>query len=87
MRRTILSKKIAFSGCRHIGVDEGPIEWALDAINEVWDAYHIKEVIVGDCPSGVDQSVRTYIPMMDDSIYQADWENTEKQPDLSATKP
>lgn len=64
--------KIAFSGCRDKEVSEYQIDEAATAITEHLVVGHWHPII-GDCPTGVDKSVRDLYAITGDRIYEADW--------------
>lgn len=61
--------KIAFSGCRDISVDP---EDALATAA----LYANPEILVGDCPTGVDDSVRKWAAYrgFKTTVFEADWD-------------
>lgn len=64
---------IAWSGSRKIEVDMGRVLADAFVLFTPLQAERFT-CIVGDCPTGVDKSVREYFELEDDFVFNADWD-------------
>ena len=67
----VIMRRIAFSGCRDFTPSEKQVEWAF----QVFVRADTEAVLVGDCPTGVDEAIREYCSTWKPKVYTADWDN------------